>query len=290
MRIAIASGKGGTGKTTVAANLAALLHSKGLSVTALDCDVEEPNLHLLLHPDWESEQTVGVPVPVIDTKACLGPSCSKCTTLCRFAALAMMGDEVMIFMEMCHGCGLCTLACPPRAITESSRNIGVVRKGQCKGQAAGITVTGGALRIGEAMSPPLISAVLDNAPQADIVLVDCPPGTSCPMIRATQDADFSILVTEPTPFGLHDLGLAAEVLRQAELPFGAVINRQGMGDDAALDFLERENIPLLGTLPHSLQAAAIYSEGRLHVETLPDFAALYEAIWQAVLNQLGGLK
>lgn len=285
MRIAIASGKGGTGKTTVTANLAAHLASSGLRVTTLDCDVEEPNLHLLLGPEWTKRRTVGVPVPEIDSDACLGRDCGQCAALCRFGALAMMSDEPMVFAEMCHGCGLCAMACPARAITEGSREVGTVRSGRCKD--FDIEVIGGELRIGEAMAPPLIGEVLAEAPSEGLVLVDCPPGTSCPMIKATQDADFAILVTEPTPFGLHDLGLAAEVMRGTGLPFGAVINRQGLGGPEASDFLARENIPILGALPHSLEAARVSSEGGLHVGVLPGFAELYQGIWTAVTRRTG---
>ncbi len=288
MRIAIASGKGGTGKTTVTANLAAHLARAGRPVTALDCDVEEPNLHLTLPARWGEPRTVTLPVPVVDPDACLGRECGTCASLCRFGALAMMTDEPMVFAEMCHGCGLCVMACPAGAISEGGRDIGVVRQGPVPG--LDVRVVGGELRVGEAMAPPLIGAVLDEAPDDGLVLVDCPPGTSCPMIKATQNADFAILVTEPTPFGLHDLGLAAEVLRGTGLPFGAVVNRQGLGGAEASDYLTREGIPILGALPHSLEAAQICSEGGLHVGALPGFSELYEGIWTAALRRMGGAR
>ena len=278
MRIAIASGKGGTGKTTVTANLAAYLSGQGLGVSVADCDVEEPNLHLFLKPDIDAEQDAGVPVPVVDDAACAGDECGECARLCRFKALILMAGEVMVFSELCHGCGLCSLACPHDAITEGSRDIGVVRTGK----AGPIAFADGLMRIGEAMAPPLIQMVKDAIAPADVELIDSPPGTSCPVIKSLDAVDFSVLVTEPTPFGLHDLDLAVQTLRQLGIPFGVVINRDGMGDDRVVHYLEREGIRLLGGIPHSIEAARSYSRTELHVGNLEGFDEHYARIWDAI--------
>ncbi|NJB66551.1 MinD superfamily P-loop ATPase [Desulfobaculum xiamenense] len=283
LTIAVASGKGGTGKTTVTANLAVWLASQNVDVAALDCDVEEPNLHLFLRPVWTKTTPENVPVPEVDEERCLGEECRKCVDLCRFKSLIMMAGSVMVFPELCHGCGLCTLACPARAIREGAREIGVVRTGATAGaDSARIPVVGGEMRIGEAMAPPLILAVKRTAPASAVRLIDCPPGTSCPVIASLGGADLAVLVTEPTPFGLHDLELAVGVLRKMDIPFGVVINRDGMGDDRTHRYLEREGIPLLGTLPHSAEAAHCYSEGRLHVDALPGFREAYASIWENI--------
>jgi len=281
MRIAIASGKGGTGKTTVTANLAAHLKRSGLSVAAADCDVEEPNLHLFLKPILDHETRATVPVPQVDAHACTGDACRLCTELCRFKALIIMAGEVMVFPELCHGCGLCSLACPEKAVSETTRDIGRVRAGH----AGGIAFTDGELRIGEAMAPPLIEAVKAASPRADVELIDCPPGTSCPVIKALGGSDYVVLVTEPTPFGLHDLTLAVETLRQLGLPFGVVINRDGMGDSRVADYLEREKIAHLGSIPHSLEAAQAYSHGQLHVGNVPGFDDCYARLWENIRSQ-----
>lgn len=281
--LAIASGKGGTGKTTVSANLAAWLAEHGHKVSALDCDVEEPNLHLFLRPEWKKTQAESVPVPVVDEDKCTGDDCRKCTELCRFKALIIMGGSVMVFPELCHGCGLCTLACPEQAISEGKREIGKVHIGPSTLPAsAPLPMAGGEMRIGEAMAPPLIKAVKRDGPQADIRILDCPPGTSCPVIAGLGSSDLAVLVTEPTPFGLHDLTLAVGVLRKMQIPFGVVINRDGMGDDRTREYLTKEGIPLLGSLPHSTEAAHCYSQGKLHIDALPDFRDAYKQLWDNI--------
>jgi len=276
VNIAVASGKGGTGKTTVAVNMAAALAKQGERVRFADCDVEQPNAHLFLSPDIVSTQTVTVPVPRVDEEKCTG--CGECGRVCRFSAILPLGTTVITFPEMCHGCGGCMLACVPGAITETTREVGALESGTA---APGIAFHQGLLRVGEAMSPPLIKAVktaLGNGPGPGII--DCPPGTSCPVVAAVEDADAVILVTEPTPFGLSDLSMAVETVSALGLPMGVVINRAGVGDRGVYSYLEEQNIPLLQEIPYSEQAARICAAGGLPVDAMPEaaewFGSLYE--------------
>ena len=271
MRIAIASGKGGTGKTTVAVNLACYLQNLGQQVTLLDCDVEEPNCHYFLTPEWDFQQAHNVPVPQIDHSACQGESCLKCVQECRFNALIWMVDHIMTFPELCHGCGLCSYICPEGAISESTRETGIMRGGK----ARGIQLYSGSLNVKEAMAPPLINRLKSLAPDTETVILDAPPGTSCPAVATIHDADFVVLVAEPTPFGLHDFKLSVEVLKQLGLPFGLVINRDGMGDGSLLAYAEGEDIPILARLPHSREAAFAYSTGSILIEEISEFRDLY---------------
>ncbi len=272
MRIAIASGKGGTGKTTVAVNLACYLQGQGREVTLVDCDVEEPNCHYFLSPEWDFQQAHDVPVPQIDHQACRGESCLQCVRECRFNALIWMVNHVMTFPELCHGCGLCSYLCPEGAISETTRETGTMR---C-GTARGIRLCSGSLNVREAMAPPLINRLKTLAPERGTVILDAPPGTSCPAVATVHDADYVILVAEPTPFGLHDFKLSVDVLKQMELPFGLVINRDGMGDDSLLRYAEKEGITVLARLPHSREAARAYSTGGILIEEMPEFAEQYQ--------------
>jgi MinD superfamily P-loop ATPase len=282
MNIAIASGKGGTGKTTVAVNLARAATLAGYPVCLSDCDVEEPNAHVFLTPEWETQTDRHVAVPAIDTEACIGADCLACVTQCRFKALVWMADEVMVFPELCHACGLCTLACPAKAVKESTRLIGVTRQGH----AHDMQVHSGLMRIGEAMAPPLIKEVkslpLDTADGSRIL--DCPPGTACPAVCSLDGADYAVLVAESTPFGLYDLKLAVELVRHMNIPFGVVLNREGMGDDRVRRFCDEDNIPLLAALPHSMEAASAYSRGELLVDAIPEFRERFTSLWKTVRN------
>ncbi|ACS80570.1 P-loop NTPase [Maridesulfovibrio salexigens] len=286
MKIAIASGKGGTGKTTVAVNFAAYLDSLGKSVSFTDCDVEEPNAHFFLNPDLSEEKDEFLPVPAIDEEKCLGESCRKCIELCRFKSLIWMVDSVLSFSELCHGCGLCELACPADAISEGKRLIGTTSTGK----AGNIDFTRGLLRIGEAMSPPLIKAVKNISPRAEINILDCPPGTSCPVVESIDDTDFVVLVTEPTPFGLHDLNLAVQLMQTLNMPCGVVINRAGMGDDRVEKYLAEKKVPLLGSLPHSREAASSYSKGDLLYENIPGFKDEFARIWSSIQEHVSGAQ
>jgi MinD superfamily P-loop ATPase len=216
--IAVASGKGGTGKTTVSANLARAAAEAGYKATYLDCDVEEPNGHLFLKPHLERRYPVTIPVPLVDEQKCTG--CGACGEICQFSAILCINKTVLTFEKMCHGCGGCKLVCPTGAITEQGREIGIIEEGQ----AGGLGFLHGRLNVGEAMSPPLIRAVRSAGQKSGgLVIVDVPPGTSCPVIAALRGANYVLLVTEPTPFGLNDLGLAIDVLKELGSTTGAII-------------------------------------------------------------------
>jgi len=272
MTIAIASGKGGTGKTTVAANLARVAADDGLGVSYLDCDVEEPNGHIFLKPEITASTPVHVPVPVVDEDRCT--ACGKCKEICQYSAIALLGRTVLTFPNLCHGCGGCVLFCPAGAITETGREVGVVEDGM----AEGVRFVHGRLRIGEAMSPPLIREVKKRIPEKGLAVIDSPPGTSCPVIQSVRGADYVVLVTEPTPFGLNDLSLAVEMLRVMRLPFGVVVNRADVGDDAVFNYCAAEGIDVLLRIPDDRRIAEAYSRGQLAVRALPEYAAMFRSL------------
>lgn len=276
--IAIASGKGGTGKTTVAIHLAAALVARKRAVQYLDCDVEEPNGHLFLKPQIDSTETASIPVPVVDASKCT--SCGNCAEVCEFKAIAML-KKPLIFPELCHGCGACALVCPVSAIREMPRAIGVVETGH----AGSIAVAQGRLNVGEPMSPPLIRAVRANRDPEAIALLDAPPGTSCPVVATVRGADFVVLVTEPTPFGLHDLSLAIATLRPMGLPLGVVLNRADE-DRRVQDFCRAQDIPLLAELPDDRRVAEIYARGELLFDRLPEWREYFEHLWARIEDRL----
>ncbi|MGD9874205.1 MAG: ATP-binding protein [Kiritimatiellia bacterium] len=266
--LAVASGKGGTGKTTVAVNLAAILAEQDIAVQYLDCDVEEPNGHIFLRPKIEKTESVTMKVPVIDAVRCTG--CRKCAEACHFNAIAVP-KKAMVFTELCHGCGACTLACPQYAICETDQEIGVVESGT----SGKIMFGQGRLKVGISITPPIIRAVKRTRRLGGVVLLDSAPGTACPVVAAVRDADYVILVTEPTPFGLNDLRLAVELMRELGRPFGVVINRAGIGNDEVKKYCEAEKITLLAELPDDRRVAEAYSRGEMMI-TLPGFRAALE--------------
>jgi MinD superfamily P-loop ATPase len=276
MTIAVASGKGGTGKTTVATNLARVAADQGLDVSYQDCDVEEPNGHIFLRPEIEKTASVCVPVPVVDEDKCT--ACGNCKEICQYSAIALLGKTVLTFSNLCHGCGGCTLVCPAGAISETGREVGVVEEGM----ASGVRFVHGKLRIGEAMSPPLIREVKKRIHEDGLTIVDAPPGTSCPVIQSVRGANYVMLVTEPTPFGLNDLRLAVEMLRALDLPFGVVVNRADIGDEAVFDYCDSESIDILLRIPDDRRIAEAYSRGRLAVEALPEYAATFKSLLRGV--------
>jgi len=279
MRIAIASGKGGTGKTTVAVNLAAVAAAEGHRVQLLDCDVEEPNCHLFLQPSEIRRRPINVAVPVIDQTRCNG--CGQCADICRFNALACLPDDVMVFPELCHACGGCWLVCPERAIAQGIREIGVIEDSVTQG----LRLTQGRLNVGEAQAPPAIARVLDQAGAADLTLVDAPPGTSCAAVAAVRGCDSVVLVTEPTPFGLHDLKLAVETLEVLGKPAGVVINRADIGDARVRHYCRRYGIPVLLEIPHDRRFAEAYSRGELLSATVPGARQLFHDLLARLLSR-----
>ena len=276
MRIAIASGKGGTGKTTVAVNLA--LVAEG-GATLLDCDVEAPNAHLFLRPEIESTAPVEIQVPEVDESACT--LCGACGTFCEFNALAVLKDKVIVFPELCHGCGGCAKVCPAGAIREVGRAIGIVERG-CAGDTAFVH---GKLNVGEPMAPPVIRAVREKAAHTGLTIIDAPPGAACPAVAAVRGCDFVVMVTEPTPFGLHDLTMAVAVIREIGLPFGVVINRADTGDGRVRAYCADENIPILAEIPDDIRVARAYSEGRTILDAVPSLRPLFKFLLAAVTRQ-----
>ncbi len=279
MLISIASGKGGTGKTLVATSLALALKDNR-KVRLLDGDVEEPNDHVFLKPDISGRQPVFIPVPKIDETKC--NRCARCAEVCAYNAIAVLGEHVLTFPELCHGCGACSYLCPERAISEENREMGVVERGN----ADGIDFVQGRLTVGEAMPSPVIRMVKKYADSEGLTIIDGPPGTSCPVVEAIKDSDFCLLVTEPTPFGLNDLVLAVETVRQLGIDCGVVLNRAGVGDDSVEDYCRSENIPILLTIPLDTEIARLYSRGITLVEGMPEwkerFIELFERIKEIV--------
>jgi len=268
MIISVASGKGGTGKTTIAVSLALVLaKDKGKNVKFLDCDVEEPNAHLFLKPVITNSDSVKIPVPKIDDEKC--NYCGKCAEVCVFNAIAVTKKKVLVFPALCHGCGACTLFCLEKAITEEGNEVGVLEEGK----AGSINFIHGRLNIGEPMAPPIIRKIKkrinNNAIKGGnndiannhITIIDAPPGTSCPVIESIKGSDYTILVTEPTPFGLHDLILAVEVLQKLKIPYGVVLNKCDIGNHQVEKYCNENDIPILLSLPLNKEIAIAYSKG-----------------------------
>ncbi len=270
MKISIASGKGGTGKTLVATSIAVSLASlDGTQVTIADCDVEEPNSYLFF-PDriLLERKECHVPVPVIDEEKCT--HCGKCSEVCAYHALAVLPQTVLLFPELCHGCGACTIICPEKAVSDGSRSVGEI----FRARSNGLDIIWGELGLGEARTTPLIKAVKNEA-GGKMVIVDCPPGTSCSLVESVRGTDFCLLVTEPTPFGLYDLDIAIKVLEKMNIPRGVLVNKSGMGDQKVYEYLEKKNIPLLMEIPLDRKIAELYSHGEIFAEKMPEWKARF---------------
>lgn len=262
MRIAVASGKGGTGKTTIAVSLALALSDAG-PVQLLDCDVEEPNDHLFLGPEFRETRSVEKLVPCIDETRCT--HCGACIRACEFHALARLGGHILVYSEMCHGCGRCGLVCPASCITEVAHPLGTVELGVARGLLFGR----GTLHVGEAMATPIIHSLKEAIDPQRTIVLDAPPGTACPTIATLHGADVALLVTEPTRFGLHDLRAAVGVARALDVPVAVVVNRAGVGDAGIGAYCKQEGISILLTVPFERRIAASYAVGVPLYDELP---------------------
>jgi MinD superfamily P-loop ATPase len=277
MIISVASGKGGTGKTTVSTNLARCIDRE---VQLLDCDIEEPNAHLFLNPVFTGKEKVNAPVPEIDLKKCT--FCKKCMEICRYGAIAVLKDQVMTFENLCHSCGGCFEICPENAVSEKERSLGEIEHGS----SGKIEFIHGRLDIGQVMAPPVIKKVRSYTNPDLVTIIDAPPGTSCPVIAAMSNTDFVLLVTEPTPFGLHDLKLAVETVRALNLAHGLVINRAGLGNDEVKKYAEKQNLPVLMEIPFDRKIAQVYSKGLMIVDELPEYREKFRELFNSIENMV----
>jgi MinD superfamily P-loop ATPase len=282
MIVSVASGKGGTGKTTVATNLALFLaDEKSENLQFLDCDVEEPNAQIFLKPKMEKQRSVSLPTPDVNPKKCT--LCGECAKVCAYNAIVVLQKEVLTFPELCHGCGGCSLLCPEKAIGEKPREIGVLEEGR----AGLIRFIQGRLNVGEPMATPLIRAIRKTTNPNGVTIIDVPPGTSCPVIESIRPSDFCLLVTEPTPFGLHDLKLAVELLRQLEIKHGVLISRAGIGDDKVRDYCVKEGLPVLAQIPFDREMAVLYSRGVPMWTNSGRYRDVFRTLWQSIEYQVG---
>ena len=300
MIIAVASGKGGTGKTTVATSLALALLEDGGNTTKraepidspqllfLDCDVEEPNAALFLKPSMDHHQDVGILIPEVDFDRCT--YCGRCAEVCVWHAIAVVGRRVLVFPELCHGCGSCTLNCPEEAIHEVLHVMGTLESGHAGPLAFGH----GILNVGEAMAVPIIRQLkgrMMGDPDRRVTVLDASPGTSCPVVETMRGADFVLLVTEPTPFGLHDLRLTVQVARdELGLPVGVVVNRDGVGDAGVDEYCAAEGIPVLMRIPLDRRIAEAISGGEALVRALPEYRPQFLRLWDQILSILESRK
>jgi len=286
MKIAIASGKGGTGKTFVSTNLFQTLQKSGEKVIIVDCDAEEPNVAAFISGHEISNKTVFQHIPVIDTKKC--QLCGKCFEYCQYNAIVFLPivNFIKVIENLCHDCGACSYACQYGAITETEKPLGIVKTFLINESSCFIEAR---TDIGISSSVPVIKRAIKEAEGQSLVLLDSPPGISCPFIATVNFADYIVLVTEPTPFGLNDLKLSVETVQYMKKPFGVIINSVGIGDRAVYDWLEQNNIPLLMEIPFETRIARIYSEGKLLVDEdktyLEQFINLYKIIRNGLFDQ-----
>ena len=285
--LSVAAGKGGTGKTLIATSLVLALNERHPGgVRILDCDVEEPNAHLLLRPEIASTETVSVLVPCVNKVRC--DACGKCAEVCQYSAIAVIRDAVLTFPELCSGCGACVYICPRRAIDEEAREVGVVSSGRTP---EGIEFHGGTVHVGVQRSGPVTRAVKRRISADMITIVDAPPGTACPMQETVESSDFCILVTEPTPFGLSDLGAVVETCKALNVPCGVIVNRDGPTDPGIEDYCLQQQIPLLLRIPQSREIAEAYSSGHTLTAALPEWKEAFLNTYDEIVrltNTLSG--
>jgi MinD superfamily P-loop ATPase len=283
MRIAIASGKGGTGKTTLAVNLA-MLAADSFQVMLMDLDVEEPNSSAFIKGEQISEQRMFRNVPQWDSHSCT--QCGKCIEVCQYNAIIKLGERILVLPELCHSCYACSELCPSQSLPMVEVPLG----NMCSFVSGELNFIESKLDIGVEMAAPLISQSIKHADMnysfCEYQFLDCPPGTSCSMITATKTADFVILITEPTPFGLYDLSLAVDTMRHLDKPFGVVVNRMGIGNNDVYAYCELENIPVLASIPNQRRIAELYSQGKVLIDEVPEVKTAMDAI----LSYLRGIQ
>ncbi len=285
MRIAVASGKGGTGKTTVATSLALAVADR--SVLFLDCDVEAPNAHLILKPDLVLRQPVHRLVPRVDEVRCTG--CGRCAEVCRYHAIAVVGSKVLVFPELCHGCGSCVANCPEAALSEWGRPLGVLEAGSTP---TGITFARGVLEIGEPSASPVIRQLKKWAVTPEVCphgftseaieIHDAPPGTSCPVVETLRGVEFALLVSEPTPFGLHDLRLIVELVREMNIPAGVVVNRDMASDGALERFCTDANLAILMRIPMERDIGQALAAGESLIAVRPEYTVALRNLFERI--------
>ncbi|MBN2723829.1 MAG: ATP-binding protein [Deltaproteobacteria bacterium] len=281
MNIAIASGKGGTGKTTLTVNLSAIASEK-FPVDVVDCDVEEPDSSLFLNIQKTDTEIVTIKIPEIDENACTG--CGECDRFCNFNAIISFSGLAHSLPELCHSCGGCTLVCPEKAITETDRRIGEINTYISEK----INILEGVLDIGVSSSPPLIRTLKGKISPEKFTFLDSPPGTSCPVVTTVTGCDYTVLVTEPTPFGLNDLILAVDMMKDVKVDFGVVINRATTGDNRVKDFCNQNGITILGEIPDDRRVAEVCSEGKILIHALPSYRKTFLEILENIQNQMEG--
>lgn len=270
--IAVASGKGGTGKTTVATNLALTACGLGQKVQYLDCDVEEPNGHIFLKPEITDSLEISVDVPQIDMEKCV--ACGRCGEICQYGAIICVKEQILTFEQLCHSCGGCWRICPVCAVGTKPLKIGDIEIGR----ADEIDFVSGKLQIGHVRTPSLIKNVKEHIKHSGLSIIDVPPGTSCPVVESLKGVDFVLLVTEPTPFGLNDLKLAVGLVRKMNLPFAVAINRDGIGNDEVEKYCQTEGIKIVLKLPDDRRIAEAYSSGKMIVDELQEYVELFSKL------------
>jgi MinD superfamily P-loop ATPase len=289
MRIAVASGKGGTGKTTVATGLALSLDAA--TTLVLDCDVEAPNAHLFLAPAFKWREEVGILIPEVDESRCT--FCGRCAEVCQFHAIAIIGQKTLVFPELCHGCGSCSLICPEQAIDERLDVMGVLEAGPTPTH---LSFARGVMNVGEPMAVPIIRQLKtwdleedggclthpNKTTDWDTIILDAPPGTSCPVVETVHGADFVLLVTEPTPFGLHDLRLMVEVVRELDIPGGVLINRDGTGNAEVDQFCAQVDLPVLMRIPLDRTIGAGIAQGKPLVAIRPEYIDRFRDLYRQI--------
>jgi MinD superfamily P-loop ATPase len=277
MMVSVASGKGGTGKTSVAVNMALSLGN----IQFLDCDVEEPNAHLLLHPKLRKTEPVRSLVPLVNEELC--DHCGECSKFCQYNAIFTSPTKALVFPDLCHSCGGCALVCPKKAITWEEHRIGILKFGS----VGDLALVYGELEIGKPMAVPVIKAVKKQIKRGKSVILDSPPGASCPFVETVRGSDFCVLVTEPTPFGLHDLKIAVQVLRNMAIPFGVVINRAGVGDKKVYDYCKEETIRILMEIPYQRKIAELYSRGVPFSIEMPEWTERFQTLYDEIRTYVG---